>query len=61
MNVYTYVEAGDIMANFRQTMQSSQFNFCGYNRTPTIVTPAEDLGIEEGEIDFNEDEDDDDE
>ena len=59
LNVYTHVEVGDIMENFRHTIQSPQFNFCGYNRTPDCYAPNDDFGDEEGEIDFSETADDD--
>ena len=59
LNVYTRVKAGDIMENFRHTIQSPQFNFCGYNRTPNCYAPSVNFEDEVGDIDFNETADDD--
>ena len=61
LNVYTHVEAGDVKKNFFSFMNTSNYDLCGYNRTPDIVSPDDDIDIEEEEVNFEEAIDDDDE
>ena len=59
LNVYTHVEAGDVKKNFFSFMNTSNYDLCGYNRTPDIVSPDDDIDIKEEDVNYEEAIDDD--
>lgn len=58
LNVYTHVETGDVKRNFFSFMNTSNYDLCGYNREPDIVSP-DDINVEEDEVNYEEAIDDD--
>ena len=60
LNVYTHIETGDVKRKFFSFMNSSNYNLCGYYRIPDIVSPDDDVDIDEGEVNYEEAIDDDD-
>ena len=61
LNVYTHLEAGDIKSEFNRVVGTSdRYNFYPLDRTPAIVSLADDSPDDEGEpdMDWEPDEDD---
>lgn len=59
LNVYTHLEAGDIMQEFTHLIDNKQFDFYKIDRKPETVSLDDSSDEDEGEVNFDEEIDDD--